>query len=94
MINKKNSIIPVIFLVLLLTFNASTISVNNSVAAQYYDSNSLGSLRDILCNENETSETLQNGQDKPETIDDDNNPSSDGSASSNTDSKPSGKTGK
>ena len=94
MINKKNSIIPVIFLVLLLTFNASTISVNNSVAAQYYDSNSLGSLRDILCNENETSETSQNGQDKPGTLNDDNNPSSDGSGSSNTDSKPSGKTGK
>ena len=94
MINKKNSIIPVIFLVLLLTFNASTISVNNSVAAQYYDSNSLGSIQDILCNENETSETSQNGQGKPGILNDDNNPSSDGSAFSNTDSKPSGKTGK
>jgi hypothetical protein len=94
LINKKNSIIPVIFVVLLLTFNASTISINNNVTAQYYDNNSLGSLRDILCNENKTSETSQNGQDKPGNLDDDNNPSSDGSGSSNTDSKPSGKTGK
>ena len=77
---------------MLLTFNASTISINNGVSAQYYD-NSLGSLRDILCSENKTSETSQDGQDKPGTLDDDNNSSSDGKGSSSSDSKPSGKTG-
>ena len=82
------------FLVLLLTFNASTISINDSVAAQYYDNNSLGSLRDILCSENITSETSQNDQDKFGTLDDDNNSSSDGKGSSSSDSKPSGKTSK
>ena len=79
---------------MLLTFNASTISINNSVSAQYYDNNSLGSLRDILCSENKTSETSQNDQDKSGTLDDDNNSSSDGKGSSSSDSKPSGKTGK
>ena len=84
--------IPVIFLVLLLTFNTSIISINNSASAQFYD-NSLGSLRDILCNEDKTSETSQDGRDKIGTLDDDNNPSSDGKGSSSSDVKPSGKTG-
>ncbi len=53
----------------------------------------MDSLQDILCNENKTSETSQDGQDKPGTPDDDNNSSSDGKGSSSSDSKPSGKTG-
>ena len=87
------SVIPVIFLVLLLTFNTSIISINNSAAAQFYD-NSLGSPRDILCNEDKSSETSQNGQGKIGNLDDDGNPLTDGKGSASSDVKPSGKTGK
>ena len=97
------SVIPVIFLVLLLTFNTSIISINNSAAAEFYD-NSLGSPLDILCNEDKISETSQNGQGKIGNLDDDGNPltdgkgsassSSDGKGSASSDVKPSGKTGK
>ncbi|MBA2268093.1 MAG: hypothetical protein H0W19_07125 [Nitrosopumilus sp.] len=94
MTNKKISVIPVIILVLLLTFNTSTILSNNSVAAQYYDDKSLDSLRDIICSENKNSEASRAGQEKLASVNDDSSKSVDSKGTANPDTKPSGKTGK
>ncbi|TVP40423.1 NosD domain-containing protein, partial [Candidatus Nitrosocosmicus arcticus] len=94
MTNKKISVIPVIFLVLLLTFNTSTILSNNGVAAQSYDNKPLGSLRGVICSENKNPEPPQDGPNKLANPDDDSSKSAGSKGSESSDAKHSGKIGK